>query len=90
MNLLPPEERLCLINSKFQLKIDDFIVVFFSKNLDLKDRYKDILCKYQRLPLHVESPSAIRKQTSLTNELVEIEDYINLLEKHQQIYIFSN
>ncbi|CAF0881391.1 unnamed protein product [Adineta steineri] len=57
---------------------------------NLKDRYEDIFAEYQRLPLRLETASAIIKQTYLTNELVNIERDIDFLEKHQQIFIVKN
>ncbi|CAF0779521.1 unnamed protein product [Rotaria sp. Silwood1] len=71
MIVLPPEERLSLINN-------------------LKDRYEDIFAEYQRLPLRLETISAIMKKTYLTNQLVNIERDIDFLEKHQQIFIVNN
>ncbi len=61
----------------------------YSKNLDLKDRYKDIFAEYQRLPLCVETISNRMKKTYLTNELITIEHDIHFLEKHQQIFIVN-
>ncbi|CAF3348189.1 unnamed protein product [Rotaria sp. Silwood1] len=68
MIVLPPEERLSLINN----------------------RYEDIFAEYQRLPLRLETISAIMKKTYLTNQLVNIERDIDFLEKHQQIFIVNN
>ncbi|CAF3903761.1 unnamed protein product [Rotaria sp. Silwood2] len=57
---------------------------------NLKDRYEDIFAEYQRLPLHLETISAIMKKTYLTNELVNIERDIDFLEKHQRLFIVNN
>ena len=85
MILLPEEERIYLINSKIVSNISSSI--FNSKNLDLKDRYKDTFAEYQRLPLRIETTSNIVKQTHLTNELVNLERDINFLEKYSRIFI---
>lgn len=64
-----------------------FLLIY---NLDLKIRYEDTFAEYQRLPLSLETTSAIMKKTYLTNKLTSLERDIDFLEKYQQIFIVDN
>ena len=61
-----------------------------SKQIDLKNRYEEVLAEYQRLPLRIETTCNKMKEASLTKSLIELEHEIDLLEKHQQIFIVDH
>lgn len=87
--LLSEEERHCLIDSKILVnnEIND---VLSSKQIDLKNRYEEVIAEYQRLPLRIETTCNKMKEASLTNSLIELEHEIDFLEKHQQIFIVDH
>ncbi|CAF1361470.1 unnamed protein product, partial [Didymodactylos carnosus] len=56
----------------------------------LKNRYEEIFHDFLRLPVQLDTMSAINKKERLTRELVEIERDIDFLEKHQRIIVVDN
>ncbi|CAF1135363.1 unnamed protein product [Didymodactylos carnosus] len=57
---------------------------------NLKNRYEEIFHDFLRLPVQLDTMSAINKKERLTRELVEIERDIDFLEKHQRIIVVDN
>lgn len=89
--LLPTEERLCLIESNRWIISVQYLFRYFSLfDQDLKNRYEEIFAEYQRLPLRPETTSILLRKNYLTEALVQLEQDIGLLEKHQQIFIVDN
>ena len=90
MLFLPAEERLCLIQSKARHVWIGIPVLVLCLPSGLKNRYEIVFAEYQRLPLRPETTSALSRKSYLTEELVSLERDIDLLEKHQQIFIVNN
>ena len=89
--MLPPEERLCLIDSESCSRISDSLTCsFLLLSSDLKNRYEDVFAEFQRLPLRPETTCSLTAKADLTNALVDIERDIEFLEKHPHIYIVNN
>ena len=91
MVMLPPEERLGLIDSESCSGISESLTCSSRLlSLDLKNRYEDVFAEFQRLPLRPETTCSLTAKADLTNALVEIERDIEFLEKHPRIFIVHN